>query len=48
MTVHSTDSVYLTNNNLKDLSECTYDSSEKIKYIYDISENIIIFYLIYQ
>ena len=29
LTVHSTDSVYLTNNNFKDLSECTYDSSEK-------------------
>jgi hypothetical protein len=27
--VHTTDSVYLTNNNFKDLSEYTYDLSEK-------------------
>ena len=49
LTIHSTDSVYLTNNNFKDLSECIYMiHQKKIKNIYDILENIIIFYLIYQ
>jgi len=40
LTVHSTDSVYLTNNNFKDLSEYTYDLSETGLKIYMIYQEI--------
>ena len=40
LTVHSTDSVYLTNNNFKDLSEYTYDLSETELKIYIIYQKI--------
>jgi hypothetical protein len=40
LTVHSTDSVYLTNNNFKDLSEYTYDLSKTGLKIYMIYQEI--------